>query len=92
MGEVYHPIEVSRTPDSRYQAEAVPVSPGNPGGYSGQRVMAGTKVHRKLARFFNLQGPSITALGDKATVSFGKGLHEDELHYLYALIKKKITE
>lgn len=92
MGDANLPIGVSRTPDGRYQAEGVPVSPGNSGGYSDQQVMGGTKLYGKLSLFFNPPGPSITASGNKATVNFGKGLREDELRYLYALIKKKITE
>jgi len=92
MGDANLPAGVSRTPDGRYQAVGVAVSPGNPGGYSDQQVVAGTKLLAKLSFLISPPGPSITASSDKATVNFGKGLREDELRYLYALIKKKITE
>jgi hypothetical protein len=52
--------------------------------------VVGKKLIAKL--FFTVPGPSITASSDKATVNFGKGLGEDELRYLYALIKKKIMD
>jgi hypothetical protein len=54
--------------------------------------MGGTKLLAKLSLIIKPPGPSITASSDKATVNFGKGLREDELRYLYALIKRKITE
>lgn len=92
MGDANLPIGVSRTPDGRYQAEGVPVSLGNSGGFSDRQVMIGMKVYGMLSPIFNPPGPSITARGDKATVNFGKGLREDELRYLCALIKKKIAE
>jgi hypothetical protein len=92
IGDANLPAGVSRTPDGRYQAVGVAVSPGNSGGYSDRQVVAGTKLLAKLSFLISPGGPSITASSDKATVNFGKGLREDELRYLYALIKKKITE
>jgi hypothetical protein len=92
MGDANLPAGVSKTPDGRYQAEGVRAHPRNSGGYSGHQVMAGTKLLAKLSLIIRPPGPSITATSDQATVNFGQGLREDELHYLYALIKKKITE
>jgi hypothetical protein len=92
IGDADLPIGVSRTPDGRYQAEAVAVSAGNPRGYYDKQDMISTKLGGKLFLSFNPPGPRITAYGDNATVNFGKGLREDELHYLYALIKRKLTE
>jgi hypothetical protein len=92
IGDANLPAGVSRTPDGRYQAVGVAVAPGNSGGYSDQQVVAGTKLLAKLSLIMKTAGPSITASSDKATVNFGQGLREDELRYLYALIKKKITE
>ena len=92
VGDANLPAGVSRTPDGRYKAVGVAVSPGNSGGYSDQQVLAGTKLLAKLSLIMKAPGPSITASSDKATVNFGKGLRQDELRYLYALIKKKITE
>ncbi len=92
MGDANLPAGVSKTPDGRYQAEGVRVHSPNSSGYSGHQVMAGTKLLAKLSLIMTPPGPSMTATSDQATVNFGQGLREDELHYLYALIKKKITE
>jgi hypothetical protein len=92
IGDANLPAGVCRTPDGRYQAVGVRVPPRNSGGYSGQQVVAGTKLLAKLSLIMKPAGPSITASSDKATVNFGKGLWEDELRYIHALIKKKITE
>lgn len=92
IGDANLPAGVSRTPDGRYQAEGVRVASRNSGGYSDQQVVAGTKLLAKLSLIMKPPGPSITASSDKATVNFGQGLRADELRYLYALIKRKITE
>jgi hypothetical protein len=92
MGDANLPAGVCRTPDGRYQAEGLGVPPRDYGGYSGHQVMAGTKLLSKLSLIIRPPGPSITASSDEATVNFGQGLREDELGYIYALIKKKITE
>jgi hypothetical protein len=92
IGEANLQAGVRKTPDGRYQAEGVRVPPGNSAGYSDQQVMGGTKLLATLSLIMKPPGPSITASSDTATVNFGKGLREDELRYLYALIKKKITE
>jgi hypothetical protein len=92
IGEANLQAGVRKTPDGRYQAEGVRVPPGNSAGYSDQQIMGGTKLLATLSLIMKPPGPSITASSDKATVNFGKGLREDELRYLYALIKKKITE
>jgi hypothetical protein len=91
IGDANLPAGVSRTPDGRYQAQGVPVSPRHSGGYSDEQVMAGTKLLAKLSLIIRPAGPSITASSDKATVNFGQGLCEEELRYLHALIKKKVT-
>jgi hypothetical protein len=78
-----------KTPRGGYQSKNVRGFVHNPGAYSGQQPTAGTNLLAKL--FPTGPGPSITASSDEATVNFGKGLREDELRYLYALIKKKIT-
>ena len=92
IGDANLPAGVCKTPDGRYQAEGVRVPPRNSAGYSDQQIMGGTKLLAKLSLIIKPPGPSITASSDKATVNFGKGLREDELRYLYALIKRKITE
>ena len=79
-----------KTPESRYQDKDVLGPTRKPGGYSDQQPMTGANLLAKLS--LTVPGPSITASSDKATVNFGKGLREDELHYLYALISRKITE
>ena len=89
MGDAHLQAGVRKTPDGRYRAEGVRVSPG---GYSDPQIMGGTKLLARLSLIMKPPGPSITASSDKATVNFGKGLREDELRYLYALIKRKITE
>ena len=91
IGDANLPAGVSRTPDGRYQAQGVPVSPRHSGGYSDEQAMAGTKLLAKLSLIIRPAGPSITASSDKATINFGQGLREEELRYLHALIKKKIT-
>ncbi len=92
MGDADLPAGVLKTPDGHYQAEGVRVHRRKYGGYSDQQVVVGTKLLAKLSLVMKPPGPSITASSDKATVNFGKGLREDELRYLYALIKKKMTE
>ena len=92
MGDADLQAGVVKTPDGRYQAKGVPVPPGDSAGYSDQQIMGGTRLLAKLSLIMKPPGPSITASSDKATVSFGKGLGEEELRYLYAVIKRKITE
>lgn len=46
------------------------------------------KILLALARFAG--SPGVTARSDKAVVTFGKGLPEEEAAYLYALIKKTL--
>lgn len=92
MGDADLAGGVSKTPDGSYRAIGQRVPHSNSGGDSNQQVMAGTKLLAKFSLIINPPGPSLTATSDKATVNFGKGLREDELRYLYALIKKKITE
>jgi len=92
MGDADLPGGVSRTPDGSYRAVGQRVPHRKPGSNPNQQVMAGTKLLAKFSLIIDPPGPSLTASSDKATVNFGKGLREDELRYLYALIKKKITE
>ena len=47
------------------------------------------KIILALMRMVPSQG--ITARSDRAAVTFGKGLPEDELAYLHALIRKTLT-
>ena len=39
-----------------------------------------------------MSSPGITARSDKVAVNFGKGLPDDESAYLYALIRKILTD
>ena len=48
------------------------------------------KILLSLMRMVPSQG--ITARSDRAAVTFGKGLPEDELAYLHALIRKTLTD
>ena len=41
-------------------------------------------------RFVSSQG--ITARSDRVTVAFGRGLPDDELTYLHALVRKILTD
>ena len=91
IGDANLPAGVSKTPDGRYQAEGVRLPRRNSVGYSDQQTMVGTRLLAKLSLIIKPAGPSITATSDRATVNFGNGLREDELHYLYSLIKRKIT-
>lgn len=57
-------------------------------GGQGRELSAGRKILADL-----IEGPgkkAITASSDKATVTFGHGVEERELDYLYQLIRKRI--
>ena len=79
-----------RTRGGGYQDKNVRGFVHKTGGHSDQQSMTWTNLLAKLS--LTMPSPSITASSDKATVNFGKGLREDELRYLYGLIKRKITE
>jgi hypothetical protein len=49
-----------------------------------------TKIVEILGRF--APGPVITARSDKETIEFGRGLSQEELDYIHAVINKVITE
>ena len=64
-------------------------APDGPGGRSDAQVVAGRRL---LANLYLIEiGPSITASSDEGTVSFGRGLGEEELLHLHALIEKKLA-
>ena len=48
------------------------------------------KILLALMRMASSQG--ITARSDRAVVNFGRGLPDDEIAYLYALIRKMLTD
>lgn len=55
------------------------------------RLPDGRPVPRFLSSLMKFVGsPGITAVSDKATVTFGKGLPEGELAYLYALVRNAL--
>jgi hypothetical protein len=70
-----------------YRQHPVPGDTGTP------RMPDGRPVPKSLLALIRLAGsPGITARSDKTTLSFGQGLPEAELVYLYSLIRKTITE
>ena len=53
-------------------------------------AVGGVLIFDRQNRVVPSQG--ITARSDRAAVTFGKGLPEDELAYLHALIRKALTD
>ena len=57
------------------------------------RLPDGRPVPKILLTLMRLMpSPGITARSDKVAVNFGKGLPDDEIAYLYALIRKILTD
>ena len=64
-----------------------------PGNYNELRMPDGQPVPKWLLILNRMaKPPGITASSDKVTVAFGASLPEDELAYLYAMIKKAMVE